>query len=292
MRYAYYPGCVAKGTCPELHISTLKLANALGIELVELENAACCGAGIINAESPEFSDALNARTFAIAEEMGLDIITICSTCQGAMAKVNKKLVEDEKYREKMNLLIKDGGRRYGGKAKVKHLLWVLVEDVWLKKIKEKLRRPLTNLKIAPFYGCHILRPSDALGFDDPERPISLDELILALGAQPVQFAGKTRCCGFPILMENEKASLAMTRKHLLDAKDNGADCMVTPCPLCHLNLDIYQPKAARLGKVKIDLPVLHLPQMVCLALGMSASDVQLSKHIVPCKAMYQKIARA
>ena len=282
MRYAFFPGCVAKGTCPELYQSTNKVAEKLGMELVELSEATCCGAGVMQAKNQELTDTYNARTFALAEEKGLaTIMTICSTCQGYMQPANLTLKEDDQYLAKINQTLADGGHQYKGGVDVKHLMWILSEGEELENLKTRVQKSLNGLKVAPFYGCQILRPSYALGYDDPERPSSMDRIIEALGGQPVDYHGKTRCCGFPALLENERAALRMVGRTMKDAKENGAQCVVTPCPLCHLNLDIYQAKAEQEIGYSLDMPILHLPQLVGLALDLSAKELQLSKHFVP-----------
>jgi len=158
---------------------------------------------------------------------------------------------------------------------------VIIEDVGMEKLRSYVTTPLTHLRVAPFYGCYIIRPSNALGLDEhPERQTSLETVITALGGQVVDFSGKTRCCGFPILTINERNSVAMVAKHTTEALDKGADAMVTPCPLCHLNLDGYQPKAMSQAKRPIDLPILHLPQLIGLAMGISPRDLGLQRHII------------
>ena len=205
----------------------------------------------------------------MAERAGKPILTICSTCQGVMSQANARL-QDEEYRASINEDLAEEGLRYDGTAEPKHLLWVIVEDIGIDKLRSMVTQPLPNLKLAPFYGCYIVRPSSALGFDEhPEREDSLERVIEAVGAQVVDFPGKTLCCGFPILTINETNSLKMVSTHTLDAKGRGADAMVTPCPLCHLNLDGYQPQAAKANSPQspIDVPILHLPQLIGLAMG-------------------------
>ena len=259
MKYAWYPGCVSQGACPELFTATLAVADKLGIELVELKEAACTGAGILSERNPELADTLNARTFAMAENLGLPLMTICSTCQGVMSQANYKLQNDPEYLAKINVTLALEGLEYKGTTKVSHLLWVIVEDIGLDKVKPLVKRPLTGVKIAPFYGCYILRPTMYLGFEgQPERDTYIEKITTTLGGIPVDYSGKTKCCGFPILTMNEKASYAMAGDHLVEAKQEGADVMVTPCPLCHLNLDGAQPQAAQAEK-DADRPTHHPP---------------------------------
>ena len=289
-KYAFYPGCVARGGAPELYDSTIAVADKLGLELEEIVGAACTGAGVLQEKGLKLGDTLNARTFALAERMGLTtILTICSTCQGTMAQANKRLLDDPDYLAEINLELKPEGLEYTGRIVVKHLAWVLVEEVGLDRVKDLVTNPLPGLKVAPFYGCYILRPSDALGLDEnPGREFYLERIIETLGSEPVNFPGRTKCCGFPILMINERNSTAMVGNHTHDAKHEGADAMVTPCPLCHLNLDGYQPKAAAQRNEKIDLPILHLPQLLGLAFGLSSRDLGLGRHIVSTKPVLEK----
>lgn len=289
-KFAFYPGCVARGGAPELYTSTMAVADKLGLDLEEIVGAACTGAGVLQEKGLKLGDTLNARTFAMAEQMGLStILTICSTCQGTMAQANKRLQDDPEYLAEINKELRAEGLVYSGKILIKHLVWVLVEEIGLEKVKSLVTNPMPGLKVAPFYGCYILRPSDALGIDEnPGREFYLERIIEALGSEPVNFPGRTKCCGFPILLINEKNSTAMVGKHTHDAKHEGADAMVTPCPLCHLNLDGYQPKAAAQRNEKIDLPILHLPQMLGLAFGFSAKELGLGKHIVSTKSIIEK----
>ena len=292
MRYALYPGCVSRGACPELYVATLEVCARLGIELdlVALQGASCTGAGVLQEKNLRLADTLNARTFAMAERAELPILTICSTCQGVMSQANERL-QDEAYRASINEELAEEGLSYGGGGDPRHLLWVIVEEVGLDKLKSLVTVPLSHLRMAPFYGCYIVRPSSALGFDEhPEREDSLERVIEAVGAQVVDFAGKTLCCGFPILTINETNSLKMVANHTLDAKGLGADAMVTPCPLCHLNLDGFQPQAAAARGAPIDLPILHLPQLIGLAIGIDPKEMRLNRHIVSTKKFLTEVA--
>ena len=231
MKYAFYPGCVSRGGCPELYPAAMQVCQRLGIELEEMTGASCTGAGVLQEKNQLLGDTLNARTFAMAERMGLPIMTICSTCQGVMSQANKRLKDDPDLLAKVNDYLAEEGLEYKGTADPKHLLWVLLEDVGVDALREHLVFPLNEVRLAPFYGCYIMRPSDALDFENhPERQTSLETIIEALGAELVDFEGKSRCCGFPILTINEKNSVAMVAKHTSEVADLGADAMVTPCP--------------------------------------------------------------
>ena len=293
MRYAFYPGCVAKGGCPELYPAALKVADRLGIELVEMEDVGCTGAGVL---SREVSDPINARTLAKAEAMGLPIMTICSTCQGCLMQANHRLTTDPEYRARINHeYLDEEGLEYKGTTDVKHFLWVLEEDFGLDKLKEMVVNPLEELKVAPFYGCYLRRPPEVVVPKGKEsRKTALEGTITALGGQVVATKGKGKCCGFPILYPNEENSLEMCGNHTIEAKDKGADAMVTPCPLCHLELDGTQSRAEAHKGRKINLPVLHLPQLVGLALGFTPKEMEMQRHLVstsPVEAKAKKKAK-
>jgi succinate dehydrogenase / fumarate reductase, cytochrome b subunit len=290
MKVAFYPGCVSKGACPELYAATKAIAEPLGLELEELTEAPCTGAGVLSEQNPDLADSLNGLTLAMAESKGATLMTICSTCQGVLSSVSHHLKQNEARLQKVNDTIGDQGFRYGGTARVQHLLWLLFEDIGLDRIRSMIKRPLTGLKIAPFYGCYILRPAEALGLRErPERKTYLEQLIALLGAEPVEYRGATKCCGFPMLTFNREKSLAMGGNHIIEAKEKGADLLVTPCPLCHLNLDGQQPDAARVLKRDIDVPIFHLPQLLGLAFGFSPDELRLNHHVVATKGALEKV---
>ena len=290
MKYAFFPGCVSQGGAPELYTATKLICSKLGIEIEEISGWTCCGAGVMQEKNQLFGDTLNARTFAKAEELGLPILTICSTCQGVMGQANLRMKRDPEYLAEINSHLAEEGLEYKGTAEPKHLLWILIEDFGLDSLVPHLTRSLSGLRVAPFYGCYIVRPTEALDIEDhPERQTSLESLIETVGATLIDFEGKTRCCGFPILTINEKNSLAMVGIHTSEVKDLGADALVTPCPLCHLNLDGYQPRAAKQLNRSISLPILHLPQLIGLAMGFSHQELGLQKHIVNTQPIQLKV---
>ena len=293
MRYAFYPGCVSRGAAPELFASTMEVCGKLGIELEfePMRSASCTGSGVLQEKNLRLGDTLNARNFALAERTGLPLLNICSTCQGVMSQANERLTSDPAYLASINEDLAEEGLEYKGTADPRHLMWVIVEDVGLDRLRSQVVRPLTGFKVAPFYGCYIVRPTSALGFDEhPEREDSLERVIEAVGAEVVDFPGKTLCCGFPILTINESNSVKMVANHTLDAKKGGAQAMVTPCPLCHLNLDGYQPQASASANQPIDLPIIHLPQMLGLALGIDPKAMRLDKHIVSTTKLLSEVA--
>ena len=291
MKYAFYPGCVARGGAPELYDSAMAVMKKLDIELEELTKAACTGAGVLQEKNLKMGDVLNVRTFAMAENMGLTILVLCSTCQGVMSQANYRVKKDPNYLKEINEILAEENLEYKGTTDIKHLLWVIIEDIGLEKLRSTFTKELTGMNMAPFYGCYMVRPSDALGFkENPIRETSVEELIEAVGGNVTDFSGKTACCGFPILFINQANSMKMVANHTGTAKDKGADAMVTPCPLCHLNLDGYQAKARRqVRNDKADLPIIHVPQLIGLAMGMKEKELGLQKHIVSTKDIVKKV---
>ncbi|OGO48727.1 MAG: hypothetical protein A2W34_05140 [Chloroflexi bacterium RBG_16_64_32] len=291
MKYAFWPGCsVPRQGTPELRITAAAVCAKLGIELEDLSLAPCTGSGILQAKDLIYADTLNASTFAMAEEMGLPLMTICSTCQGVFSQARKRMKEKPDYLARINQNLAEQGMEYSGSVEVNHLLWILVEDYGLDAMRDAVVRPLKGLRVAPFYGCYLVRPSAALGFDEhPERKTSLESLIEALGAEVVEFRGKTLCCGYPLVGVNDENSAAMVGTHTLEAEEKGADCMVTPCPLCHMNLDGVQPQAGEQRGTRIRMPVLHMTQLIGLALGIDPPDLGFDRHTVSVKGVLDKL---
>ena len=293
MRYAFWPGCVSKGACPELYTSMVRVAPELGIELVELYDGNCTGAGVISEHSMETADALNARNFAMAQRLGLPLINICSTCQGVQSLAQQRLRKNAQLAARVNETLADEGLQYDAEAglEVKNFLWVLVEDLGLEKLRGLVKKPLTGLKAGPFYGCYILRPSRILGMaEHPDRDHYLEQVIEAVGCTLVTYEGQDKCCGFPIMTINKKNSLAMAANHLSEAQSEGADCLVTPCPLCHLNLDAQQPDAAKYATVDgLEVPILHLPQLIGLALGIDAKELRVDRHVISTRKVLSRL---
>ena len=283
MKFAYYPGCSPKSTTLELDKTTKRVCAKLDIELMELEDASCCGTVEIRSKNEDLYLALNARTLAMAEKLGLDIVTTCATCQLILAQVNRRLRDDKEQLEITNKVLSYGGLKYDGTVEVRHFLWVLLEDVGVERVKREVVRRLEGLRVAPFYGCHMLRPSDILGFDDPKNPTSLETIIRLCGAEPVDYRGKTQCCGFHNLPYQQKLAVSMSAKYLKEARDNGTQCMVTPCPLCFTVLDGFQSLAEKELGTDLDIPVFHLPQLLGLAMGMNEKELMLSRNMISPK---------
>jgi heterodisulfide reductase subunit B len=275
--YTYYPGCSAEATAIPLGISVPAVAKALDIDLAELEDWNCCGSTPYHSVNKLEAAAMAARNLAIAEKTGLDLVTPCSNCYVVLASVNEHLKELPSFREKVDEALAAGNLTYSGGVKVRHLAEVLYTDITPEVIASKVTRPLKGLKVAAYYGCQLVRPN---GFDDPESPHSLDDLVTSLGAEAVPWEMKARCCGSSLIMPEPDVALELINKILRNAQEHGAQCLITPCPLCQINLDAYQSQVNSKFKTSYNLPVLFVTQLMGIALGIPAKELALSKNIV------------
>jgi succinate dehydrogenase / fumarate reductase, cytochrome b subunit len=280
MRFAYYPGCSAKSTCAELNEAMHQIAPALGLDLTELHSATCTGARELRAVDPVGFLAVNVRILALAEQLGLPLMTICNTCTLNLIDANAVFAEDEALAGQVNARLAEEGLEYRGTTRVTHFLWVLFEDLGEDHLRRLVVRPLHGLSVAAFYGCHITRPPGRYGFVDSRNNRALEQLAELLGCKPIDYSGRTECCGFHTAAHDERVAIKLTGQHIAAAKREGAHTMVTPCPLCHTVLDSMQREMERdLGK-RLRMPVLHLPQLVGLAIGLSPENLRLDRHVV------------
>jgi len=249
----------------------------LGMELVEIPGWTCCGASHVQDVDDLTALAVNTRNIALAEKLRLPIMTVCNTCTFILRKSKHAL--DNGLKDEVGLIIGKAGLEYQGTSEVTHLLWVLIRDYGLDNLSKKVIRPLTGLKVASYYGCHLLRPPQIMNFEDHAKPHSLDALVETLGATSVQFDSKISGCGFHAVFSAENSVHKMTGKATLSAIQAGADCMVTPCPLCQMQLDMFQPEGRKAVESTHEIPILHLPQLVGLALGIDPQELQLDRHV-------------
>ena len=291
MRVAYYKGCLASLSAKELDISTQALAPKVDLELDELDAVTCCGAGDIHEAEPDYYLHLNARILAYAEATGSDtLMTVCNVCTLNLRQANLALKNDEDLLARVNVNLEAvGAPAYSGGVEVKHLLWLIAEGDGFEKLKAAAHKGLKGLKVAPFYGCQILRPSKLLGFEDPDRPHSLEAIIEACGGEPIDYPAKIKCCGFPIIQAREETALAELIQPLEQATEAGADAMVTPCPLCHLSLDAWQSKLKAATGKDFGLPILHLSQLIGVAAGLEDSELKFKRHVVSVQPVVEKL---
>jgi len=287
MKYAFFPGCVLEGAAKENYIATTAVAKALGIELVEIPGWTCCGASHVQDVDDLAATAINARNIALAEQMNMPLLTVCNTCTLMLRKAKAKL--DGGQKEKINGILAKADLQYQGTSEITHLLWVLLKDYGLDKLQAAVKRPLKGLKVAGYYGCHILRPPALMDFEDFANPQSLEKLIASLGGQPVEFGHRLKCCGFHATYTAEPDMIAITGQTNQSAVEAGADCMVTPCPLCQMSLDMNQPEGQAAVNCHQEMPVLHLAQLVGLALGLSPEQLGINRHIAGREVIQAKI---
>jgi succinate dehydrogenase / fumarate reductase cytochrome b subunit len=291
-RVAYYKGCLASLSAKELDSSTQALAPKVGLELVEIDTVTCCGAGDIHEAEPDYYLHLNARILANARATGADtLMTVCNVCTLNLRQADLILKGDEPLRERVNANLQAVGvPPYDGDIEVKHFLWLLAEGDGFERLKQVAHRGLKGLRVAPFYGCQILRPSKLLGFEDPDRPWSLEAIIEACGGEAVDYPAKIKCCGFPIIQAREETALGELIQPIEQAMEAGADAMVTPCPLCHLSLDAWQQKLEASTGRRFQMPILHLSQLIGVAAGLTDSELKFKRHIVSVDPVLEKLS--
>ena len=290
-RVAYFKGCLASLSAKELDSATKALAPKVGLELVELETVTCCGAGDIHEAEPDYYLHLNARILAYAEAAECDtLLTVCNVCTLNLRQANWQLKNDAELRTRVaDNLQRVGAPPYNGGVEVRHLLWEIAEGEGYEKLKVAAHKGLKGLKVAPFYGCQILRPSKIMGFEDPDRPWSLERIIEACGGEAIDYPAKIKCCGFPIIQAREETALGELIQPIEQAYEAGADAIVTPCPLCHLSLDAWQSKLKKATGRDFKMPILHLSQLVGVAAGLEESELKFKRHVVPVTPVLEKL---
>jgi heterodisulfide reductase subunit B len=290
MKYAYFLGCTIPARANSYDASAQQVAKKLDIELVPIEGATCCPP--VNIRSLNFQAwiTIAARNIALVEKMGMDMVTLCNGCYETLNDANHILRTDEKIKGEVNEILSEMGLKVEGSQEVKQFTEVLYSDYAKTSFKEKKVRKLTGLKVAVHYGCHLIRPSKYSQFDNPEAPRKMDELVELTGAESVEWDEKLKCCGAPVLATNEKLAVKLTREKLLSAKAAGAHCIVTPCPFCGIQFDLFQIKVEEVYDISIDLPLLFLPQLLGLSLGIDTEALGFDLHRVPLDDIEEHIS--
>lgn len=277
--FAYYPGCSLEMTASSYDKSVREVFRVLDIGLHEIEDWNCCGATMYISVKKIVAYAISARNLALAQNMGMDICAPCSSCYTILSKTNRHIDWDPKEREKINVALASAGLSYDKTITIRHPLDILVNDVGLEELKSKVTRPLTGLRVAPYYGCQIVRPHGY--FDDVDDPVTMDQLISALGATPAYYPCKVRCCGGMLMTTEEDIALKLCMNLLQAAADNNADLIATACPLCELNLEAYQKKINAKYGTNFNIPIVYFTHLVGIALGIPAKKMGLDKMIIP-----------
>jgi len=283
LKYALFTGCTARQSTPEQMMSTMAIADKMGIELEVLEEASCCGASHLQDYDDFLSLVLNARNICYAEQRGMTMVTICNTCQLNTMMTKRRLDKDPALKAKVNEKLAEVGLEYKGTSEIVHFLYAIIDDFGLEELSKMVVKPLAEFNIAPFYGCHNIRPSeiheDSNNNENPYMPRSLDDLILACGGKNVDYDEKNKCCGFHAELQSPKVAATLTGNAIMGAMDANADMMVTPCPLCHLKLDTQYEHASHAVGRDVKLPVLHMQQMIGLAFGIDGKDLGIQHHV-------------
>jgi len=289
MKYAFFLGCLTPVMARHFELSARKVAKKLGVKLVDVEDFACCGFPIMSVDR-ETALLMAARNLSVAEDLGLDVCTVCNGCASTLTEASKELMHDQQLRDRVNEKLKKIGRTYKGNVRVKHFARVLYEDVGPEKIKSQVKNSLEGLKVASHYGCHYLKPSSVFDkFEDPEFPRTLDILISALGAEAVEYEDKIHCCGGVILDVDDKIALAMAQEKLEHIKAAGANAINLICPLCGSMYDRNQRVIERRSGATYNLPVLYYTQVLGLALGLSPEELGLNMNRVKTSDLLSKL---
>jgi heterodisulfide reductase subunit B len=287
-KYLMFLGCAIPYRVAAFEVSARKILGKLGVELVEMPEFNCCGLPL-DPVSHEMMLILAARNLALAEQKGLNIITLCPGCAGTLKKVNKMLKEDKALRDEINCHLKEAGLEFKGTVDAKHLMQVLIEDVGLEKVKDSVVKPLTMLKVAEHNGCHILRPKEFIGFDDPEDPKTLKTLIEATGATCLDYMDETECCGAPSVGVNDKIALQLAKDKLNHIKTVDAQAMITICPFCHIMYDTNELRIEKMFNEVYGIPVLHYPQLLGLAMGLKPDELAFSELRVDVSKLLKQV---
>ena len=290
MKYAYYPGCSLEKTQRGYDASVREVFAALGQELIEIDDWNCCGATVYMSTKETVSLAVSARNLALAERMGLDVIAPCSSCFTVLAKTNRILSEIPEMHRDVNEALAEGGLSYSGKTVVRHPLDVLMNDIGIGEILRLQKRSLDGLKIAPYYGCQIVRPDKS--FDNRENPLLMDRLFRKCGGDVVPYPMKVRCCGGMLMTTFEETALKLNMELLECAVQNGADVIVTTCPLCHFNLEGYQEKINKHFGTSYAIPILYFTQLLGVVLGKESGKLGLDASFIPLGAKVSTLMEA
>jgi heterodisulfide reductase subunit B len=298
MKYLFYPGCTQDSSALEYKTSTLAVLEALGADVEELEDWTCCGASAASVISDLLGVVLPARNLALAErhlssspstgdtDGGQDVLTICSACYTNLRRTSEAIAADPDLLATVNQALEVENLTYRGTVTARHLMDVLANDIKAEAIAERVQRPLEGLTVAPYYGCQTVRPYSP--FDDDQRPTSMVAVLEALGATVHRHNREASCCGTSLLMTKPDVGYSMVAS-ILDACVD-ADCVAVVCPMCHMNLDSYQDKAARLMAQPRRIPILFLPQLMGLAFGLPESALMLKRHVVSAQPVLERIA--
>ena len=287
--YALFLGCTIPARQPHYELSARKALPKLGIELVDLADMTCCAPPPLQSIDLETSLSIAAYNICLAEEADLNIVTLCTGCFESLAMANATLKKNERLKARVNRILSSAGKEFKGSKEVKHYLQVLIEDVGLDRLRKDIVKNLSNLKVASFSGCHALRPSELLKFDDPERPHIFDDLVEALGAKSIWYRNKLKCCGGLLRGYADDVALAIAREKIVNTTKADADCIATLCPFCFLTLDLGQILMKSAFHEEYNMPVLHYAELLSLALGIDPKELAPDFHKIKVDKVLNKI---
>jgi heterodisulfide reductase subunit B len=279
MKFALFLGCNIPVRVQHYELSARAVLGKLGIEIVDNSEFKCCGNPIRNIDDRTFV-LMAARNLALVEKQGLDMMVLCKCCFGSLKKAAHLMKQAPSIQDDVNALLAKEGLEYSGKAAVKHFLSILYHDVGINAIKEKVTRAFKSIKIAAHYGCHALRPSDVTEFDDPVAPVLFDELVIATGAQSVDWPLKLECCGAPLLGINDSLSMDLTEKKIADGKRSGADYLCVACPYCQMQFGRVQQMMVSMRNMDYSLLSILYPQLLGLAMGIGGKELGMDRHVL------------
>lgn len=288
VRYALFLGCTIPARSRNYELSARKVADQLGIQLIDVEDFICCGFPVKSGDMRS-SRILGAYNLALAKKRDLDLCTLCSSCASALTETAHYLSENQEARDEVNATLEKVGLKYEGKVKIRHFARILIEEIGMDEIKKVCTQDLSDLSIAIHYGCHYLKPSDIYEhFDSVENPETLDRLVSITGAKVVDYAGKKDCCGGPLLPIDEKTALTIAKGKLDRISHTGADAMCLVCPFCSVMYDSNQKGIEAEFETSYNLPVLYLPQLIGIAMGFDRKELGLNMNVVKIKDLLSK----
>ena len=284
MKYAFFVGCTTLSRLPGYEKSARKVAEKLGVELLDMPGSGCCGTTYLETLDHKTGLAVAARNIAIAEEMGLDIVTICNGCTEVLTKANRELKENQKLRDEVNEVLAEAGKEFKGTVEVKHYVRMLKEDVGLDAIQEKMEKSFRGLRVGSHYGCHMLKPREIFMSEDPENPTVLDDLVATTGAEPIDYPNKLECCAGPVMGVRENVTWSVGLDKVKTVKQYG-DALVTACPFCYLTYERCQ----LMQEENPNLPVLHIPQLLGLAMSLDTDELGIGHNKVPSRVVLERL---
>jgi heterodisulfide reductase subunit B len=290
MKLALFLGCTIPARLKQYETSSRAVLEKLSVGLVDIREFNCCGYPLRNIDFKVFLLS-SARNLALAEKKNLDVMALCKCCYGSLKKADYLMKENASLRKEVNKSLEKEGLKYEGGVEVKHLLSVLYHEVGLASIKEKVTKAFKGLKIATHYGCHVLRPSQVVRFDDPVAPTLFDKLVEVTGAESIDWPMRLECCGAPLWGINDELSMDLTLKKLTDGKKSGADYVCAACPYCHIQFDTVQKMILSQRNLNHPLPSILYPQLLGLSMGIDSETLGLKMNKIPISGIEELLTK-